>query len=244
MASFRQILTASEEDLLKIFYAYLAGKSGASGDIKLIAKELSLRTAQLVCALGFNPHINKAIELLPAISYQSLDTLKNDRNTVYINDVYKRVALDNILTLYGFVKDYPEILEEIQSMLEQRLAKIEEKIEASVNSIIIDRYKEEMRSIYIDGIADLDFAERRLNQYESGFRALINEVYIIIESRLIPAGDIFFRNSILPEEKRRLVNKGLIPDDLIEARLKDADISKREKQMLEEYLEQTKHNKN
>ncbi|HEY5702963.1 MAG TPA: hypothetical protein VIV20_05755 [Gammaproteobacteria bacterium] len=244
MASFRQILTASEEDLLKIFYAYLAGKSGASGDIKLIAKELSLRAAQLVCAIGFNPHINKATELLPAIGYQSLDTLKKDRNTVYINDVYKRVALDNILTLYGFVKDYPEILEEIQSMLEQRLAKIEEKIEASVNSIIIDRYKEEMRSIYIDGIADLDFAERRLNQYESGFRALINEVYIIIESRLIPAGDIFFRNSILPEEKRRLVNKGLIPDDLIEARLKDADISKREKQMLEEYLEQTKHNKN
>jgi len=53
---------------------------------------------------------------------------------------------------------------------------------------------------------------------------------------LIPAGDIFFRETILPEEKRKLLSKNLIPVDLVESRLEEQNISKQEKQMLNDYL--------
>ena len=94
-----------------------------------------------------------------------------------------------------------------------------------------------MRAIYNGGIANIDFAEERLNKSDSGFRALLNEVGIIIESKLIPAGDIFFRDSIMPEEKRKLLNKGLIPRELITSRLEDKTIPKEEKRILHEHLQ-------
>ena len=58
----------------------------------------------------------------------------------------------------------------------------------------------------------------------------------IVESRLIPVGDIFFRASILPEEKRRLIIRGLIPREIVEARLADAKISEQERYVLEDQL--------
>ncbi len=93
-----------------------------------------------------------------------------------------------------------------------------------------------MRAIYSDNIADIDFAEKRLSRTNSGFRALLNEVTIIAESKLLPAGDIFFRETILPEEKRKLLNKGMIPIDLIETRLQEEQISQQEKKMLLDYI--------
>ena len=128
------------------------------------------------------------------------------------------------------------LLEVIQHLLTRRLQKIEDRIEATVNSVVIERYKKEMRSIYNDGVAQIDFAEKRLSKTHSGFRALLNEVAMIVESRLIPIGDIFFRESILPEEKRRLMIRGLIPRDLVETRLEDRDIPEQERNVLEDQL--------
>ena len=124
----------------------------------------------------------------------------------------------------------------MQYLLESRLESIESKIEETVNSMIIEKYKAEMRAIYSDNIADIDFAEKRLSRTDSGFRALLNEVTIIAESKLLPAGDIFFRDTILPEEKRKLLNKGMIPIELIESRLADENISQQEKKMLLDYI--------
>ena len=236
MASFRQILTCNEEDLLKAFYIYHSKNNEARGNTKAIARGLKLKSGQLICAIGFNFNIHNLTELLPLIGYENINDLIKERNEIYTTDIYKKLSLDNILTLYGYIKENPDLMETIQPLLEDRLANIEGKIESTVNSMIIDKYKEEMKSIYADGIADIAFAERRLDKIDSGFRALINEVIIITETKLIPAGDIFFRNTILPEEKRKLLNKGLIPDDLIEARLSDEDISQRESKMLTDYL--------
>ena len=141
-----------------------------------------------------------------------------------------------MLTLYSTVKDENETLQVMQYLLKNRLGNIESKIEATVSSLIIEKYKTEMKAIYADKIADIDFAEERLNNAESGFRALLNEACIITESRLIPAGDIFFRETILPEEKRKLLSKNLIPVELVESRLEEQNISQQEKQMLNEFL--------
>jgi len=48
--------------------------------------------------------------------------------------------------------------------------------------------------------------------------------------------EIFFRNTILPEEKRKLLKRGLVPIELVRSRLEDNTISVKERQVLEEHL--------
>jgi hypothetical protein len=196
----------------------------------------------LICAIGFNPNLGDLTGIIHLLGYSNIDELVKKRNEIFITDIYKKVSLDNILTIYNVIKDFPETLQVMQYLAEQRLKSIETKIEATVNSIIIEKYKAEIRSIYLDSIAGIDFAEKRLDKIDSGFRALLNEVTIITESRIIPAGDIFFRDTVLPEEKRKLLNKGLIPLELVHARLEDGTISPREKKMLQDYLSITRQN--
>ena len=166
--------------------------------------------------------------------------MAQERNDIFATDIYKYLTLDDVLSIYSAIKDDPDKMQLMEYLLKKRLANIESRIESTVNSIIIDKYKAEMRCIYNEGIANLEFAEERLNRNDSGFRALLNEVNIIIESKLIPAGEIFFRDRILPEEKRRLLNKGLIPKEWIQSRLEDEATTPEEKRILSDYL---KHNR-
>ncbi len=244
MVDFKDILSGSSEELIKIFYVYESDalKHPLEARLERIAKEIHLRPAQLVCAVGFNPHFAGLSEIVPILGFATIDELINERNEIFINDIYKKIPLDDILALYGIVKDFPEILRVMQYLVEQRLKAIESKIEATVNSMLIEKYKAEIKAVYVDGIAGLDFAENRLNKIDSGFRAMLNEVTIITESRVIPVGEIFFRDTILPEEKRKLLNKGLIPLELVHARLADESISVRERKILQDYLDITRQN--
>jgi hypothetical protein len=244
MPDFRNILSSSSEDLLKVFYVFDKDEIRANKEHRLekIARSLKLKREQLICAIGFNPNFANLTEIIHLLGFSSIDKLARERNEIFITDIYKKLSLDNILTIYNVVREFPETVQIMQYLVEQRLKTIEEKIEATVNSMLIEKYKAEIRSIYLDGIAGLDFAERRLDKMDSGFRALLNEVTIITESKLIPAGDIFFRDTILPEEKRKLLNKGLIPLELVHARLEDETISQREKKMLQDYLTITRQN--
>ena len=237
MANFNDILSASGEDLVRIFYPYGRNEIAEKGSrVETVAKGLKLGTAQLICAAGFNPHISELPEILEILGYPNVEELVKERNRLFISDIYKKLPLDNVLAIYGAVRDQPETLQTMQYLLESRLAAIESEIEATVNSMIIEKYKAEMRAIYSDGIAGIDFAEKRLQKIDSGFRALLNEVSIIAEYRIIPPGNIFFRDAVLPEEKRKLLNKGLIPTDLIEARLQDEGISQEERKMLNDFI--------
>jgi hypothetical protein len=238
MSTFSDVLTGEEEDLVKIFYSFRAKENPDDNkkNLAAAAKKIKLKPAQVILALGFNVSIKNLDEIYTALGFTSLEELTKERNEIYINDIYKYISLDNILTLYSTVKNENETLQVMQYLLKNRLGNIESKIEATVSSLIIEKYKAEMKAIYADKIADIDFAEERLNNTESGFRALLNEACIITESRLIPAGDIFFRETILPEEKRKLLSKNLIPVELVESRLEEQNISQQEKQMLNEFL--------
>jgi hypothetical protein len=244
MPTFSDILTGEEEDLVKIFYSFSAKKypDDNKKNLAAAAKKLKLKPAQVILALGFNGNIKNLGEIYTALGFTSLEELTKERNEIYINDIYQYISLDNILTLYSTVKDENETLQVMQHLLKNRLENTESKIEATVSSLIIEKYKAEMKAIYADKIADIDFAEERLNNAESGFRALLNEACIITESRLIPAGDIFFRETILPEEKRKLLSKNLIPVELVESRLEEKNISQQEKQMLNEFLALNRNN--
>ena len=236
MSGFKEILFASHEELIQVFYKIKADKTPVDDRLNAVAEKMKMRPEQLVCAFGFNPESRELPELLPILGFLTIDELVKKRNDIFTTDIYKMMTLDNILSIYAAIKDDPESLQSMQYLLKNRLATIEEKIESTVNSLVIEKYKAEMRSIYNDGIANIDFAEERLNNKDSGFRALLNEVSIIIESKLIPAGDIFFRDTIHPEEKRKLLNKGLIPVELVKSRLEDDATSPDEKKILSDYL--------
>jgi hypothetical protein len=235
---FLEILNASEEMLLQRFFRYRDANVSMGGRLAGIAKAEGLRNEQLICAVGFNPHARHLTEIMPILGYATFEELARERNDVFISDIYRRLPLDDVLAIYGAVRNDPANLQVMQYLLKERLERVEQRIEETVNSMIIDRYKSEMRTIYNDGIASVDFAEQRLNRTDSGFRALLNEVGIIVDAKLIPAGDIFFRNTILPEEKRRLLSRGLIPRDLIEARLNDENTPADERVVLNEFLRQ------
>lgn len=236
MSTFNDIIIADGEQLLQKFYKFRDDTSPLDTRLTKIAQHFQLHPRQLVCAIGFNPDARYITEIFPVLGYATFNELSQERNDIFISDIYKRLTLDNILKIYEIVATDKELLEVMHYLLRSRLAQIENRIEATVNSLVIEKYKAEMRAIYNGGIASIDFAEERLDRQDSGFRALLNEVNIIVESKLIPAGEIFFRETVLPQEKQKLLNKGLIPEELIRSRLNDEDTPPEEKKILYDYL--------
>ncbi len=242
MASFKEILNSSEEELLQLLYKFNVSEESDEDKAEAIAVKLKLREAQLVCAIGFNGSVRELPEVPPILGFNNYDGLINSRNEFFTMDIYKLLTLDNILSIYSVVKNDVQNKQIIEYLLSNRLQTIEKRIDETVNSLIIDKYKEEMRAIYSDEIVSIDFVETRLNESDSGFRALLNEVTLIVENKIIPVGDIFFRDTILPQEKRKLLNKGLIPRNLIEMRIEDPKISDVEKKILYDYMKLHREN--
>ena len=237
MAKFQEILTSSGEGLLKLLYRSSSGNNRtAASPTHEYARNLGLTYAQLVCALGFNPNIKNLPDVTEIMGFSSYEALAQERNDFFANDIYDRLGVKDVLAIYQHVPNDMQMLGIMQYLLINRLTHIENRIEETVNSIVIERYKKEMRAIYNDGVAQIEFAEDRLRKTHSGFRALLNEVVMIVDARLIPIGDIFFRDTILPEEKRRLILKGLIPKEFMEQRITDPTVSPQERRMLEDQL--------
>lgn len=204
-----------------------------------LAARLGLEEDALLCALGFNRALRELPEspqVLAALGFGTFMDLARRRNRLFLEDVYQLLERDEVLAIYQAVREDPQTLELMQYLLPARLRRIEEVIERTVNSLVIERYKKEVRAIYVDGIASIEFAEARLARTDSGFRTLVNEVDFIVDSRLMPVGDIFFRDTVLAEEKRRLIARRLIPRELVIARLAEAGLSAQERRMLESQL--------
>lgn len=240
MSRFEEILTASSEDLLKALYKSASAQDAPTtvgiARAKQVARNLGLTYPQLACAIGFNARIAELSDVLGLVGFDSYETLARERNLAFVNDIYHQLGIKDVLAVYLHVTKNAQLHEVIQHLLDMRLQRIEDRIESTVNSVVIERYKKEMRAIYVDGVAQIDFAENRLSREPSGFRALLNEVAMIVESRLLPIGDIFFRDSILPEEKRRLIIRGLIPRELVLNRLADPRIPAQERAVLDDQL--------
>lgn len=241
MASFNDLLRASAEDLVKIFYVFRSLPDKNRKTPAAIAKKLNLTTGQLMCGLGFNRNSRELSEITSVLGFRRFANIEEHRNEYFAKDIYRRLSLDNILAIYDVIKDDNEALQSMQYLLRRRLQAIEENIESTINSSTIEKYKAEIRAIYSDGIASIDFAKERLERMDSGFRALVNEVSIITEYKLIPVGEVLFMDTILPEEKRRLLAQGMIPDELIEMRLQNSAIPRRETKILREYLRRQQH---
>lgn len=99
-----------------------------------------------------------------------------------------------------------------------------------------DSFKFRCEAIYKAGSVPAEFIKLRLQNTESGFRALLDEINLIADSKVFPIEKLFLHDSVLPEEKRRLISRDLISRDLVKERMRSENISDSEREILENYL--------
>lgn len=235
---FKELLTASDADLVKIFYKVKVDQNeDFIKRINKVAAQLGLNHSQLVCALGFNKNIRELTDIISVLGFRSFKLLSYRQNELFTTDTYHQLSIDNILDIYSAKLDDAQIHESLQEFLMPRLEHIEADISKNEDPGHIISYRMEIHAIYTSGIADKNFAEKRINKKGiSRFRIMANELGVIVEAGLLPASNLFFMDSISPEEKKDLIERKHIPDSMIKNRLQNQKISQEERDMLEEYI--------
>ena len=237
MLSFTELLTASDDELVRIFYKISAGdEKDFIKRINIIATQLGLNHTQLVCALGFNKHIRDLTDIQQQLGFRSFKLLTYRQNELFTTDTYTQLGIDNILDIYSERLEDQEVLDTLRELLRPRLEHIEADIDKTDDPGHIISYRMEIHAIYTSGIADKAFADQRLKKNIGKYRRMANEVNVVIEAGYYPPSNLFFMDSISPEEKQDLINAGHISNDMIKNRLQNAKISEDEREILEEQI--------
>ena len=237
MPSFHDILTASDADLVKHFYRLKPG--GDSDFIKKInhaAAQLDLNHSQLVCALGFNKNIRELTDILSVVGFTSYKLLSYRRNELFSTDTYKQLDIDNVVDIYSEYLEDPDILATLRELMVPRLKNIEKELSDRSDPALVISYKMEVHSVYAGGIATEAFATERVQSPIGDLRTMIDEIHMIVDEEVVPPGNLFFLDNLLPDEKRYLIDTGKIDDMMIRNRLQNTEISEDERQMLEDFI--------
>ena len=238
MSSFREVLTASDAELVKIFYKI--APSDESDFIKKInstAAQIGLNHSQLVCALGFNTNIRDLTDILSVVGFSSYKLLTYRRNELFANDIYRHLDIDNIVDVYAEHIEDEDILATLRELLPARLGNIEALLADSPDPAALISYKMEVHSVYSGGVVTAELINQRLESPIGGIRVMIEEIQMIVESDLLPRSNMFFSEHLLPAEKRFLIENGDIDQSMIVNRLKNSEVSEDERQMLEDFVE-------
>jgi hypothetical protein len=237
MASFLDILTASEEQLVNLVCRM---KPGTSEDflfkINHAAAQLGLNHSQLVCALGFNKNIRDLTDVLSVVGFASYKLLSYRRDELFSHDTYGDLSVDNVLDIYSERIEDEQVLGTLRGLLSPRFSNIEAGIGEAAEPQVVFSYKMEIHAVYASGIATTAFAEQRAAQDIGRFRLLTDEIQMIVEQGLIPASNLFFTDSLLPDEKKFLIESGEINDAMIRNRLQNPEISAEERDLLEDCI--------
>jgi hypothetical protein len=237
MISFTELLTASDADLVKTFYNV---KSDPSVDfiknINSIAEQLKLNHSQLVSAIGFNKNIRDLTDIITVLGFKSYKVMIYRRNELFTTDTYQQLGIDNILDIYSVRLEDEEILETLRELLQPRLQHIETDIEKTDDPSYTFSYRMEIHSIYQSGIADKSFAEERIQKDIGKYRHMASELNEMIEAGIFPPSNLFFMESISPNEKRELIQQDHVSSDMVKNRLQNSKISADEREMLEEFV--------
>jgi len=237
MTTFREILTADDSELVRIFYR--VKRTSELDFLKKIthtATQLQLNHRQLVCALGFNPHVRDLTDILSLIGFSSYKLLAYRRNELFATDTYQQLDIDNIVDIYASDREDEELLTTLRELLPQRLDAIEAKLRNGGEPAMMISYKMEVNAIYASGIATAEFAASRIASPIADLRQRIAEIRMIVEGDLLPPANLFYADALLPEEKRYLLESGLIGAPMIQNRLANPAISEDERQMLEDFI--------
>lgn len=237
MISFTELLTASDADLVKTFYKV---NSDPSADfiknINSIAAQLKMNHSQLVCAIGFNKNIRDLTDIMTVLGFKSYKVMMYRRNELFTTDTYQQLDVDNILDIYSARLEDQEILDTLRGLLQPRLQHIEADIEKIGDPGQTISYRMEIHSIYQSGIADKSFAEERIEKNIGKYRHIASELSEMIHAGIFPPSNLFFMESISPDEKRELIEQKHISSDMVKNRLQNAKISDDEREMLEEFV--------
>ena len=237
MIDFTELLTASDAELVKIFYKI---KSEPSQDfiknINSVAAQLELNHSQLVCATGFNKNIRDLTDIMTVLGFKSYKVMIYRRNELFTTDTYQQLGIDNILDIYAERLEDEEILETLRELLRPRLEHIEADIEKTGDPGHVISYRMEIHSIYQSGIADKPFAEERINKDIGKYRHMASEINEIISAEILPPSNFLFMETISPDEKRELIEQKHISPDMVKNRLQNAKISEEERDMLEAFV--------
>jgi hypothetical protein len=237
MLSFTELLAASNEDLVKIFYKITVDeKDDFIIKINKAAAQLGLNHSQLVCALGFNKYIRDLSDIYSTLGFRSYKLLSYRCNELFRTDTYNQLAIDNVLDIYSERLEDQQILNMILELINPRLANIEAFIDKNDDPSYIFSYRMEVQSIYSAGIVDKTFAEQRLKLNNGKFRLISDEVNAIVQAGFFPPSNLFFLDSLIPEEKKALIESKQINPDMIKNRLQNKNISEAERELLEAYI--------
>jgi hypothetical protein len=237
MPGFTEILTASDAELVKIFYKI---KSDPRDDfivrINKVAAQLGINHTQLICALGFNKHIRDLTDIHSILGFRSFKVLTYREEELFSTDTYNQLSIDNILDIYSERLEDQEILERIRTLLIPRLKHIEQDIEKHGDPGHIISYRMEVHSIYTAGIATKEFADARMEMDNGKYRMMASEALLIVDAGFYPPTNLFFMDTLIPEERRELIEHKGIPVEVIKNRLQNSHISEEERSMLEDYI--------
>ncbi len=236
MPTFNELLLSSDADLVKAFYRLSpAPDTDFIKRINHAAAQLDLTHSQLVCALGFNRNIRELTDVLSVVGFSSYKLLSYRRDELFVNDAYRQLSIDDIVDIYSEYLEDPDILTTLRELLPRRLQQVERTLAEIDDTSLLVSYKMELHSVYAGGIATPEFALARVEQPGGYLRAMIKEVAMIVEAELLPPGNLFFSDYLLPIEKRQLIENGLIDTAMVQNRLRNSEISEDERQMLEDF---------
>jgi hypothetical protein len=237
MATFTELLTASDTDLVRLFHK-VSTDPNADFIIRInkAAAQLGLNHTQLVCALGFNRHIRDLTDIYSTLGFRSYKLLSYRCNELFSTDTYNQLTIDNVLDIYSERLEDQQILDTLRGILWSRLEHIEADIGKTGDPAHIISYRMEVHAIYRGGIVDKDFAMRRIEEPIDKFRQMSGEIDVIVELGMIPASNLFFSEHLTADEKKALIEARLIDANMIKNRLQNTRIPQDERDMLESYI--------
>ncbi len=237
MTNFLEILTASDSDLVKLFYKVnVDTKSDFILRINNVATSLGLNHTQLICALAFNPNIENLTDIHSLLGFRSFKVLDYRNEELFTTDAYFQLAIDNILDLYSVILEDEDVVTKVRKLLPRRLEVIENKIEKKEEPNHVMSYRMEINSLYSLQIADKEFADMRLKLNIGQHRIYSGELKAIIEAGYYPANNLFFMDSLSPLEKKFLIDELDIPKEIIINRLQNQNITSEERNILEDCI--------
>ena len=211
MHTIEELLNASQNKLGQILAeARVRPQGDANTRRDTIAQALGLKTAQLVCGVGFNPHIEDYPTAVHYLGFNSYEALVSERNYQLIHDRYSELSVDNILQIYALLGRDEKNRESWSDLIITRLATIEGQLEATINPILIGGYKLEIRGIYENGLATEALLASRLARENSVLRDIAGESETILETGTCSASRLLTERGLTIDEKTRLLSQGLI----------------------------------
>jgi hypothetical protein len=225
---FEEVLGADPETLAGM----LTSPEGEDAAVEGIARRLRLHKAELVSAVGFNPAARTLGERLAVLGYPGFEALVSHRDLLFATDAYRRLSLRDVLAIYAALLPDPEALAGLQDLVFDRLAHIEGDIDTKIDALIIESYKRELATLYLKGIVRRDFAAKRLESGNRGFRALGNEIKLILEAGLYSHAEVLADEALNSHEKRRVIERGCVPETAVHEHLARPDVPEPEREML------------